>query len=151
MENTSIVSTEKAVARVIVTAKGFPSLGEKGVNNLIKNCEKFLSSGKLVWAFGDYMGITCAGKGAGKNVTFMKQLEDNCDLDCANKLADLVPQVITKMADVSFALQIEKPALRAYFQPLLKARGEIAVTPEVSADNLSGLDKISESMGVEQE
>jgi len=146
MENTT--TTAK---RIIVTAKGFGPLGEKGVNNLIKNCEDFLSSGKLVWAFGDYMGITGAGKGAGKNVTFMKQLEDNCDLDCANKLAELVPQVITKMADVTFALQIEKPALRAYFQPLLKARGEIAVTPEIVVGDMSGLDAISKAMGVNLE
>jgi len=148
MENTTIVSTTNVEKRIIVTAKGFSPLGEKGVNNLIKHCENFLANGTLVWAMADYMGITGAGKGAGKNTTFMMQLNDNCDLDCANKLADLVPQVITKMADVTFALQIEKPALRAYFQPLLKARGEIAaVTPKVTVDGLAGLEKIAEAFG----
>ena len=126
--------------RIIVTAKGFSDLGEKGIENLVKVSEDFLTSGKCVWAMADYMGITGAGKGAGKHASFMKQLDDSKDLDSVKKLAGLVPQVMDKMADVTFGLQIESVALRAYFSPLLKARGEIAATPEVAKDELGSIE-----------
>lgn len=131
-------STEK---RVIVVSKGFGDLGETGVEKLVKVSEDFLATGKCVWAMADYMGITGAGKAGGKNVSFMKQLEDNCDLDSVVKLAGLVPQVIEKMADVKFSLQIESPALRTYFAPLLKARGEVSAEAKVAVD--VSMDEIS--------
>ena len=145
MKNTTVVSTVKevlesmmemsiaptvdtsAVKRTVVTAKGFTDLGEKGVENLVKVSKDFLATGKLIWAFSDYMKITGAGKTGKKHDDFMKQLSDNSDLACTRELTELIPQIILKMSDPSFALQIDSAALRLHFAPLLKTRSEAVV------------------------
>jgi len=113
--------------RVLVTAKGFADLKLKGVQNLNKVCENFLANGKVVWSMADYMGITGAGKGAGKHIAFQNQLANNVDNEECVKLASLSSQVIMQLADASKPLIIESAPLRAYFMPLLKARNEVKV------------------------
>ena len=141
---------DEVVKRVLVTAKGFPALGEAGVKNLVKNCENFLSSGKLVWAFGDYMGITGAGKCGTKHTAFLAQLSANEDVECVKQLQSLIPEVIVKMADTSHKLVIESVALRTYFMPLLKIRKEVEeVSPEVKVEDFAGLEKIGERLDIE--
>lgn len=113
--------------RILVVAKGFQPLQEKGVKNLIKVCEDFLANGTVKWAMADYMGITGAGKGAEKHKNFLRQLEDNADVEACVKLHDLSSQVVMAMSKADQPIVTDKVALRAYFTPLLKSRGVVAV------------------------
>ena len=137
MENTT---TNVTAEKVLLTAKGFSDLKLKGIQNLNRVCENFLATGKCVWSMADYMGITGKGTAADKHARFQNQLAENADVDDCVKLSSLSKQVILAMQDTTKPLVIESVALRTYFAPLLKVRGEIKV--EEKAVAVDPIDKL---------